>query len=194
MYTSVTGSIENLRTLADMATPAQIDAALGWYPSAKTYCAEVADELDLTFDVFTAVTAAISCMRPWVRNIADATALVTWCRAGLDYRTAPIPKPAGMRPLLTAYRILWANSPDELSGPKVVPFYRCICDPCCDQVVIDSHAYGAWADLPAGSWGFSPGARRACAHDYRALAADLQIPAPAAQALIWIVRKAQLTN
>jgi hypothetical protein len=191
MYTGKRGNIENLRRLAYNATPAQVDAALSWYPAARVYCAEAASELGVRTPVFTAVTAAISCMRSWVRNIADAAALTTWYAAGLDYRSAPIPKPAGCGPLRMAYRVLWADDPGELSGPKVRAFFACISWPECNEVVIDSHAYAAWIGSGAGSLTFAPGARRACAADYRALARELQIPAPATQALIWIVHKAQ---
>lgn len=176
------GSVDNLRSLLNQATEAERTSA--WYATAREQIRTVAVHYGLSFDTVARMVAVLSPRCAWRRNIEAAVSVI---------QGEPLGGLLGAN-VVKAQRIL-AGDHDALRGPKVTRFYtNLVCPGLDDEVTVDSHAVGAWLDLPLGSYIFPEDVYHACADDYRALAREVGMPAKDVQAIVWEVRKRVLNS
>lgn len=120
--------IENIVSVFERATPAEVEAGINWYPTAHRIALEISNG-DLERGA--GVIAALSPMQKWDRNIelariAFATGNVT---GGLKRNCAK-----------ANAIVAGANPLDVLGGEKVLSFYANIVNPQGDAITIDRHA------------------------------------------------------
>lgn len=185
-----------VRALYDRATPAQRRAGEAWYPDARREAKRLADEYGLTVQQAAGVTAALSPLREWTANKADAQTLLQSVIHGTadpsiaKLLQANVTKATDIAKGADPRDVLWSGK-----GYKVRSFYSNILDPTSREVTIDthmlrvllkdqsiaSHGYGAIA----GSVGRYAAFRQAILD-----VADKRQVAPAVvQAIVWLVQK-----
>jgi hypothetical protein len=128
-----------------LASAADIAQGCSWYQRAYDISVSFIHAYDgLTLGQAIGVIAALSPNNKWVRNVADAEAMIKLWHAGVDPRTVKVCTYNTNKD--KAARILELESSDDetiqeiLSGQKVVAFYRCIAG-YRDTVCVDGHAF-----------------------------------------------------
>lgn len=131
--------VENIVSVFDRATNAEVEDGLFWYPRANQIAREIADG-DVSRGA--GVIAALSPLMPWDRNVALA-------RAAFDNGQAH----GGLgRNVAKADAIIAGADPlDVLGGDKVRSFYANIVNPWGDAVTIDRHAYDIATGVKRGN-------------------------------------------
>ena len=127
-----------------LASAADIAQGCSWYQRAYDLSVSFCHTYGLTLGQAVGVIAALSPNNKWVRNVADAEAMIKLWHAGTDPRITKVCTYNTNKD--KAARILELESPDDetiqeiLSGQKVVAFYRCIAG-YRDAVCVDGHAF-----------------------------------------------------
>jgi len=183
-------SLENLVGVYAEATPQEMQEGMAWYDQAHEIVRDLATKHDMPIEVVAGAMAALSPRVRWSSNIKDTKALLdAWAKGETD-----VPLTAFRRNQEKAVAIIEGQSTEPLSGDKVCSFAKCIADPGHpDEVVIDTHAYNAWAGDRVICGGKGPrvaGKRyKAVAEDYRLLAKIMGTSPSQAQAVVWLTWK-----
>lgn len=199
---------ENLLSVYDLATRADIEAGKKWYPRARRYAQQLARRYHVSLEIAAGVIAALSPGQEWTRNKASADAFFReWRACGVCARERFDLATYGARPIEKAYAIAnGAPIGPTLNGPKTTAFYRAIINPNSDRdVVIDGHAKSAALGVRVGNhdgWNDRTQSRGSTSgvkverHEYphletayRAAASVVGLNVNAFQAVIWLVWK-----
>jgi hypothetical protein len=189
MATKYLPSADITRAILDLYNSADSDArtaGIEWYAIAHADCVAFAREYNLDIVTAVGIVAALSPNMRWDRNIKAARAILenSTCAAYPANRDK-------------ARRILAGESPlDVLGGLKVRAFYGNILSAGNDSAVtIDGHAFNAAYGLsqPVKLAKVTPREFARLTRAYRVAARIVGIPAPAMQAIVWVVwTRAQL--
>lgn len=142
----------NIIGLMHLATAADYEMGLDWYPRAKRIAESIANKVGLPgplpaigWQTVAGVIAALSPNNRWERNVADAELVVRLFKAGGAEAALGAKVCTYKANLRKAVAILQGGESIEtiLNGPKVIEFYHCICGDTQD-VCIDGHAYSVW--------------------------------------------------
>ena len=127
-----------LATLAQ-ATGEEIAQGVNWYLEANTFAAELAARAGIAIEQCAGVIAALSPSNPWLRNKANAKAMIEAYLTG-----EPPPRVSTFNTNRDKATAILNGAPVEptLSGPKVIEFYRSIIGQ--NGVCVDGHAYAIW--------------------------------------------------
>jgi hypothetical protein len=182
-------SAELSRAILDLYNSADSAArndGMEWYTIARNDCAEFAREFNLDIVTAVGIVAALSPNMRWDRNIKAARALIQ----GETCAAYPANRDK-------ANRILAGELPlDVLGGLKVRAFYGNILSAGSDvNVTIDGHAFNAAHGIaqPVKNANVTPREFARLTRAYRVAARIVGIPAPAMQAIVWVVwTRAQL--
>lgn len=169
--------VDRIVEMYALATEAQIEAGVGWYPAARLIAAECGDVRRGA-----GVIAALSANKGWTDNIR----LARRCFTG-EFR--------GHFPLALdkARAILAGTDPVEVlpMGLKTGQFFLCIYDPADpDAVVIDRHAHDIVAGMKYGNGdrGLDNANRyESIADAHRVAAKRLGMVPSELQAIVWVV-------
>lgn len=134
-------SVDNIMTVYNMATPAEIKAGIVWYAEAQKAAQQISVDNDLPLHIVVGVVAALSPNNKWDRNVTNARDLIEAFLAGESVESVKVSTYNTMK--LKAWSILVdmldpCEITSRLNGQKIVAFYRCIMgeDACC----VDGHA------------------------------------------------------
>ena len=157
---------------------------LYWYLHAHDFALSLALRYDLPLNQVAGIIAALSPRNRWSGNKKDAEKVLENFRQGLEITQAtfssPFPKATNVN------KILDGVPPEETLGQKSRSFYRCIYNPLCDDVCIDTWAARAvdytekWIskkDYPI---------LQGC---YRKVARELSLVPSSFQAVIWVYER-----
>jgi hypothetical protein len=187
-------NIENICSVFNLATAAELATGLNWYAQAKKAAAIMAQRYGIHTHEAAGVIAALSPRNRWERNLSDAEHLIAaFVAAGAEgcatvkVCTFSANKAKAIK-ILSAGCITDADVIKILSGPKLTEFYSCIVG--IQDVCIDGHAYAIWfgervilSDVPS----IGVKLRREIKADY-VYAAEVKGISPAEmQAVTWCV-------
>lgn len=134
-------SVNNIKVVFNMATPAEIKAGIVWYAEAQKTAQQISVDNDLPLHIVVGVVAALSPNNKWDRNVINARDLIEAFLAGESVESVKVSTYNTMK--LKAWSILTdmldeSEVASRLNGQKIVAFYRCIMgeDACC----VDGHA------------------------------------------------------
>ena len=134
-------TIENIKSIFNLATPTEIRDGIVWYATAQQQCADISNLHDIPLNIAVGVVAALSPNNKWERNVTNADQLIAAFLRGDAVESVKVSTYHTMRN--KAWLIL-QEMPDNvetikiLNGQKIVAFYRCIMgeSTCC----VDGHA------------------------------------------------------
>ena len=133
--------------MLQLASQADLAAGIEWYARAERFARRLAAEYGCTFEQAVGVIAALSPNNRWLRNCADAEAMVAAWQAGIHPETVRVCTYGANR--AKAARILALPAPDQasiatiLNGRKVTAFFLSITGRA-DAVCVDGHAFAIW--------------------------------------------------
>jgi hypothetical protein len=170
----------NIMRVWGNATERDLNEGMEWYSTAHTFCRGLVGRYGITIEQAAGVTAAISPLLSWEKNLLFADTLVQTGDA-----------PCLKRNVRKAQAILEGVDPlDVLGGHKVRSFYDNILQPdTSNEVTIDRHAFdvavGCVTNDQLRKQLDRKGMYRAFAQLYRDAAADLGVMAHQVQAVTW---------
>lgn len=134
-------TIENIKTIFNLATPTEIRDGIIWYATAQQQCADISNLHNVPLNIVVGVVAALSPNNKWERNVTNADQLIAAFLRGDAVESVKVSTYHAMRN--KAWSILEAMPDNDatikiLNGQKIVAFYRCIMgeSTCC----VDGHA------------------------------------------------------
>ncbi len=191
-----------VRALYDRATPEQRQAGAAWYPDAHKEAERLANEYGVTPQQAAGVIAALSPLREWSENKADAERLLTAVLHGTadpaiaKLLQANVEKAMAIAKGADPRDVLWSGE----GGYKVRSFYSNLNDPAGREATIDTHMLRVLlADQSIASHGYGAIAGNKGRYDaFRQAIFDVADKAhalpSAVQAVVWLVQKAEHPN
>ena len=179
---------DNLKNVYDNSTNDQKNRGIAWYGDSNIIAKNMAEEFDKDTKIIAAMIAVLSVGVRWERNVLDTYNL---CVAlSTDSKVTAVGVTTYKRQVNKALSIWELNNPEHNEnligkGEKTLNFYRAICDPEGEHVVVDrwiARAAGyEKAHFPEGK-------------DYRGISESVLLIAkqvkemfvPAVQATIWL--------
>lgn len=172
-----------LVALYAQASPEQIDRGRDWYPCARRWAANLADETGYTLEQVVAVMAITS---PGAQLVSNVRWTESALRAKRNRKRISVGRfPNTMRPKIHAVLNSAAAAHEYVTGPKVGPFFRAILGDE-DALVIDRWAFRAATG--SNELGLlRPKLRRAVESAYSDATRTTGETLRAFQAIVWIV-------
>lgn len=110
------------------------------YPWLSGICRKFSEEGEISFEQAAAIVAVLSPMVDWKQCLIAAKRLIL-SKGGV--MNGP-----GLRSNYEkAKKILLENDLSQVSGPKIIPFYKTLLDHTCPDVVVDTHMLSAFHDV-----------------------------------------------
>lgn len=151
MSKRVTTNRANTRHIAawlQLASQADIAAGIEWYARAERLACRLSTEYGVTYQQAVGVLAALSPNNKWLRNCADAEAMIRAHANGIDPTSVKVctfnPNKAKAAAILADPSLSQDAIAEILSGRKVTAFFLSITGRA-DAVCVDGHAYAIWA-------------------------------------------------
>jgi len=184
-------TIENIKTIYELATPEERKHGFTWYKIANIECLKIADKFEMPLYIVVGVVAALSPNNKWDRNITNSHDLIEAFINGDHMESVKVSTYHKMKE--KAWCIL-ESMPDyeeikrQLNGQKIVCFFENIMGE--DTCTIDGHArniyYGERIGLTNDKTNIGKKEYQFLQSEYKKLANQYGIKAYEMQAITWV--------
>jgi len=184
-------TIENIKTIYELATPEERKHGFTWYKIANIECLKIADKFEMPLYIVVGVVAALSPNNKWDRNITNGHDLIEAFINGDHMESVKVSTYHKMKE--KAWCIL-ESMPDyeeikrQLNGQKIVCFFENIMGE--DTCTIDGHArniyYGERIGLTNDKTNIGKKEYQFLQSEYKKLANQYGIKAYEMQAITWV--------
>ena len=184
-------TIENIKTIYELATPEERKHGFTWYKIANTECLKIAHKFDMPLYIVVGVVAALSPNNKWDRNITNGHDLIEAFINGDHMESVKVSTYHKMKE--KAWHIL-ESMPDyeetkrQLNGQKIVCFFENIMGE--DTCTIDGHArniyYGERIGLTNDKTNIGKKEYLFLQDAYRQVASEYGMKAYEMQAITWV--------
>jgi len=185
-------TIENIKTIYELATPEERKHGFTWYKIANTECLKIANKFEMPLYIVVGVVAALSPNNKWDRNITNGHDLIEAFINGDHMESVKVSTYHKMKE--KAWCIL-ESMPDyeetkrQLNGQKIVCFFENIMGE--DTCTIDGHArniyYGERIGLTNDKTNIGKKEYQFLQSEYKKLANEYGMKAYEMQAITWVV-------
>jgi len=184
-------TIENIKTIYELATPEERKHGFTWYKIANIECLKIADKFEMPLYIVVGVVAALSPNNKWDRNITNSHDLIEAFINGDHMESVKVSTYHKMKE--KAWCIL-ESMPDyeetkrQLNGQKIVCFFENIMGE--DTCTIDGHArniyYGERIGLTNDKTNIGKKEYQFLQSEYKKLANEYGMKAYEMQAITWV--------
>ena len=184
-------TIENIKTIYELATPEERKHGFTWYKIANIECLKIADKFEMPLYIVVGVVAALSPNNKWDRNITNGHDLIEAFINGDHMESVKVSTYHKMKE--KAWCIL-ESMPDyeeikrQLNGQKIVCFFENIMGE--DTCTIDGHArniyYGERIGLTNDKTNIGKKEYQFLQSEYKKLANEYGMKAYEMQAITWV--------
>lgn len=182
----ITTYVHNIEACYKSATPSQLAEGTSWYPTARAFCAELAQNFNLPLETVVAVVAVLSPGINWASQLQNTARFIGAVLSGKAGEEAPFP--AYRKNKLKAGQILQTGNLSLVSGEKVSRFFLNILG-AQDCATVDRHAVrvALGAHVAPDNTKISGKEYRLFEAAYKIAARRLGVAVSTVQAVTWVV-------
>ena len=184
-------TIENIKTIYELATPEERKHGFTWYKIANIECLKIANKFEMPLYIVVGVVAALSPNNKWDRNITNGHDLIEAFINGDHMESVKVSTYHKMKE--KAWHILesmpdYEETKQQLNGQKIVCFFENIMGE--DTCTIDGHArniyYGERIGLTNDKTNIGKKEYQFLQSEYKKLANEYGMKAYEMQAITWV--------
>ena len=184
-------TIENIKTIYELATPEERKHGFTWYKIANIECLKIANKFEMPLYIVVGVVAALSPNNKWDRNVTNGHDLIEAFINGDHMESVKVSTYHKMKE--KAWHILesmpdYEETKQQLNGQKIVCFFENIMGE--DTCTIDGHArniyYGERIGLTNDKTNIGKKEYQFLQSEYKKLANEYGMKAYEMQAITWV--------